>query len=170
MKAENQSEYINLNALIGQSEAALLPLEAQLITLNTSLVREQNNLSGWMDANASALRTERINTYNVAIGQWIMQIADVESQILILRNDITRYTAMLNAYVQNFNMALANGFTQEEAAEEAAKLAAELELELIAQQKQEQEVIPFVWEWYHYAGISVGVLLLGLIIWKVVKK
>jgi hypothetical protein len=172
MKAENQPEYINLTNLIGQAEAELLPLEAKSIALNTNLTREKNNLSGWVSANASALRTERINSYNAAINQWIIQIADVESKILSLENDVIRYTAMLKAFLQNFNMALANGFTEEEAAAEASRLAAEIELELLAKEEAEkdEDEEEFVWEWYHYAGISVGVLLIGLIIWKAVKK
>jgi hypothetical protein len=139
-----------LTAFIASSEVKIAQLRASAASwLNASYDTLGNSED---DRNTSQARTNEANALQ-------KQVDDAKAELDQAKKNLVIYTTQLDAYVKNTASAIANGKTEQQAADEAAALIANTPPSAL---------------WYQDPiKIGIAVLLvvgIGILIWKLAKR
>lgn len=125
MSAYNAAGYLSLLGSRDVHEGKLLKIQADLSEVRARLQSDQSALSSWQNAGNSdmANKLAQIAVWTNAVQQRQNEIAKLEADEKIEQNKVAFYEAQMQAFVTNYNEAIVNGKSPDQAASEAGSIA-----------------------------------------------
>ena len=170
MKPELQPQYVFLTNEINKLTADLAFAQSELAAINDRYSAAEASYNSWVahrnsrgsDDSDPGNTASKISYYASQMSSIGIERTNQEKKVADIANDLDYNIAQRELFVYTFEQSILNGASEKEAAD-----AARAEADALV-----PPVVPdsFVWEWYHYAGIALGVVLLAFGIWKLTKK
>lgn len=168
MNVENQPQYIFLTNQINEDMADLALEVAKIGPIESALQSAKSALQAWSDklgdpndtkpANTAA----QVSTWRNRVNELELELAEQKKVVADLENQINYAQDQRDAFKASFELSIMEGDSAEEAAIKAEEQAAKV--------PEPPANSSFEWKWYHFAGIGVVVVVIGIILWKQLKK
>jgi uncharacterized coiled-coil protein SlyX len=152
---------------INESMADLALELAKIPPIESALQSARNSLRAWSDKLGDPNDTKpqntasQVSTWQARVNELEIQLAEQKKVVADLENEINYAQDQRDAFKSRFELSIMEGDSAEEAAIKAEEEAARV---------TPPPSMGFQWKWYHFAGIGVVVVILGIILWKKFKK